>query len=793
MATATDRCEVCGLEDFILEDGFYYCTECGTKLLNKREIVDDEIDVGGHTFIRTEVVAGIQITSWEQMNYFLHGLTERLIELGAPEELKTTVLQIWCAYLNFAEIAFFRNTQHKRPRLDLKLLFNRDFRKRPKSKAKEPAEMTSRRRRKQTQDMLTAEQNAFSQSQKSDLESMNDPSPARIPLRFQFNSRARKRLQEELKLDEEHIEWHEQQAPPEATCHSFPYYGKKCNTNVDDWSYVHRKSVLFAILYLALNQVSSTIQISDLLRWWEEGHLPFQNLQQFLPEEIDPACYSDTIAHLAMGQTFYECRMLVSLMATDLGIVPIHPDLLPICCRFLSEMALPLDLAPYIAKVISISPAIKQTVGYTYFPKYELHAMKYILFIMKLLFGLDGVIETKLDCSTEKLNESILASSKLSKLFVWHEWQRYVTMRRIILEQLHYPTSHYRTQWIVNRPIDSDLFLSYFQSYAISDDDNMTGYKAGLIGTGHTLAKERIFHSLHTIIASATDKHSNKYSVQSRKHIQFDHSLEPQRSYFAEILNMNDNERQHVYIPEYMLTDHSKRTVAPFVNPMPLKKHILENQKVRLVTKTVKPTVKQIQMVSHKTHFANVVRYLNANKFAHVLHMDDSESSSCEDDNAESNILDYINSKTDKNHLSHGDMLRNTICRNILDELESNLRAADFAIVAKDTDLSWIKELKDEVYPFKNNPAVEEILPDEQRCCKTLPIALPNYYYWVNNTNTTNISHDDFEQRYFSTFPASFQFLLREAAYVTRCSTMELYLELNNLEKYVFDNYSRIK
>uniref|UniRef100_A0A182Y8R8 TATA box-binding protein-associated factor RNA polymerase I subunit B n=1 Tax=Anopheles stephensi TaxID=30069 RepID=A0A182Y8R8_ANOST len=83
-----DVCEVCGLEDFTLADGFYYCTECGTKLLHKREIAIDEINVGVQTTIRKDVKVERTITSWEQMNYFLRGLTERLIELGAPEELK---------------------------------------------------------------------------------------------------------------------------------------------------------------------------------------------------------------------------------------------------------------------------------------------------------------------------------------------------------------------------------------------------------------------------------------------------------------------------------------------------------------------------------------------------------------------------------------------------------------------------------------------------------------------------------------------------------------------------------
>ncbi|XP_052903075.1 TATA box-binding protein-associated factor RNA polymerase I subunit B [Anopheles moucheti] len=811
MDTANDTCEVCGLEDFTLENGFYYCTECGTKLYSKREIVDDDIDVGCHTTTRTEARQGNKISSWEQMNYFLHGLTARLVELGAPEELKMTVLQIWCAYLNNAEIAFFHKRQRKRPRLtlrnlkvDLKVMFNRSVPKRPRRRNEKSGEISLKRRRKQTLDMLKAEQDAFTQSQHSDLEStlsnlstsMRSSNSVQTPLDFQFNRRTRKRLLEELQLDEDCVQRHEQETPANVDCHTFPHLDVKGRRakEPDNWSFMQRKSILIAILSLGLNQVRSSIHAVDLIRWIEEGHLPFHDLRQYLPEGLDPDCYSETLSYLSSSyHGFVQYREAMSLIATDLGITPIHPDLSSICYRFLSELALPLDLVPYISKVIAIAPDIKPPAANAYFPKYELHAMKFILFIMKLLFGLDGVIETKLDLTNEKLNERIGASSKIPKLFVWHEWQRYVTMRRVILEQLHYPTSHSRSQSTVNRPIDNDIFLSFFESRAVSDDDNTTGYQAGLTGPSHTPAQERLFKNLHTIISSVTQKQSSLNGGQSRKHIEFDHSLEPQRTYFAEILKMDDTERQHVYIPEYMATDHSKRMTAPFVNPMPLKRQLLTNQKIRLVTKKIKPTVKHIQMVAYNTHIPYQEMYLRVNKFAHVLQMDNNESSSSEDGNAENNLLDYINSKTSEHHLSHEEILRNTLCHNTIAEMESNLRTADFKMRSKDEELAWLKELKGEVNPFKDNPTVKELLPDEQLCSETVKIALPNYYYWVKNGKLTYISLSVFEQDYFSTFPASFQFLLREAAYVTRCSMMDLYAELNELEKHIFKIYDRIK
>uniref|UniRef100_A0A182T2P3 TATA box-binding protein-associated factor RNA polymerase I subunit B n=1 Tax=Anopheles maculatus TaxID=74869 RepID=A0A182T2P3_9DIPT len=816
MATAGDICEVCGLEDFTLEDGFYYCTECGTKLLNKREIVEDDINVGAQTrILKAEVGPGRTITSWEQINYFLHGLTERLIELGAPEELKATVLQIWCAYLNIAEIAFFHKRQRKRPRLslknhrwDLKQLFNRDNPKKPKRKVKESDEISTKRKRKKTQEMLQAEQEeALTQSQTSDVEStmttlstsmQSSSNSAHTPLSYQFNRRARKRLLEEMHLNEEHVEWHEQEAPADASCHPFPFLGANRNftDRLNDWSSVHRKSMLIAILALALNQVRSSIQLADLIRWMEEGHLPLNNLRQFLPEGTDPVCYSETLAYMLQAHHGYiYCRVFTSLIAADLAIVPIEPDLSALCRRFLSELALPLDLEPLISKVIAIGPKIMRNHVYVYFPKYEIHAMKYILFVMKLLFGLDGRIENKLDSTTERLNERMGAASNMPKLFVWNEWQRYVTMRHIILEQLHYPTSHSRAQSKINRPIDKDLFLSFFESYVVPDDDNTTGYQAGYHRPTHKPAQERLFKNLHTVIASVTDKHTKLREKPTTQHIHFDHSMEPQRTYFAEILRMDDIERQNVHIPEYMLADHSERTITPFINPMHLKRQLMAHQRLRLVTKKIKPKVNRIQMVKYNSHLTNVEMYLMVNKFSHILPMDDDSDSSSgsEDSNIKGNIIDYINAKAEQQKLTPEQMLHKTLCQNAIEEMEINLRTAEFEVVAKDVELTWLKELTDNVNPFQNNPAVDETLPDDQHCSETIPFALPNYYYWVNNGNLRDISYEVFQQDYFSTFPASFQHLLQEAAYVTRCSMLDLYSELNELEKHFFKTYGRIK
>uniref|UniRef100_A0A182NGG2 TATA box-binding protein-associated factor RNA polymerase I subunit B n=1 Tax=Anopheles dirus TaxID=7168 RepID=A0A182NGG2_9DIPT len=794
-----DVCEVCGLSDFSLQDGGYYCNECGTKLLHKRELVGDGLDnIGLQIRTKQKIEYAGTLTSWEQLNYMLNGLSQRMVELGAPAEFKKTVLQLWCSFLRYSEVAFFSKRIRHRPlvplksrRSDLEHIFNRKAVGRPKKKTKSYDAPSKKQKRALSRSLMEAEAEELAHSQQSDLDStmstlsnsmQSSSTSCQPPLNFKFNSRARKHLMKELLVTEEHIEWHEEEAPLDATCHQIIYQsvGRNLMHDSNDWSLASRNTILIAILALALNQHRCPILMTDLLRWIEEGHLPFYNLKQYVPEGMDPACYTQTSEQLATGyQGFSNCKVITSMMGTDLGIVPVEPDLVALSQRFLSELALPLDFVPFIRKLIVIAPPISRSNLHCYFPSYELHAMKYILFVMKLLFGLDGVIEAKLDAATKKLNERFKPSCNQPKLFVWEEWQQYVAMRSVILEQLHYPTSHYRNQSVVNQPIDSELFLDFFASRITPDDDTTTGYQSTMPRSSYKPARERLFKNIHSVIALAIDSHQNQSIESTQKGIDFGHSLQPQQDYMTKILQMDDEARHYVHIPKYMYADHSSRTVAPFINPMALKKHFLEHDRVRLTMKDIQPSRKHIHMSKYKSHISNIELFLVRRKFCNVVEKDDSGSSDSGSNN-ESSIMDYIDARAEANRISPEDLFQNTLCQNALDELEADLQAS---INASDPIGVVLKDKR----------SLNEPLPDEHLCSDTVQIVLPNFYYWVNNGNLANITYEVFEHEYFSTFPPSFQFLLREAAYVTRCSPLALYNELNEIEKYFFKVYKRIK
>ncbi|XP_052863768.1 TATA box-binding protein-associated factor RNA polymerase I subunit B [Anopheles cruzii] len=778
-------CDLCGMGEFSLDGGFYYCNECGTKQNTRATMVDDFNETspwqGKMVRIKKDKTTN-KITSWEQMNHILYGMTEQLVELGAPNELKVTVLQIWCAYLRDAEVAFFSKRRRLRPRLslanhrcDLSLMFNRPV---PKGRISKRPDTTTelaskRRKRKLNQTLLEEEHSTNMSSQQSILDTtlsslsaslQSGSSSVQRPIAFKFNKRARHRLLNELRIDETHVEWHEQEAPMDAPCHSFtPLRGEQKVKNgfkTDDWSRINRQSVLFAILALALNQTESEIQMSDLGRWSDEGHFYMHDLRHYLPEGLDPECYSETLVRLQqmnprIGEN--EARVVASLLTLDLAITPRPVNLEALCRRYLGELELPADLMPYVVKLIALDLPNRSNDKMQCFPSYELQAMKYILFVMKLLFGLDGVIENKMDSTTKKLNDLLLRDNAQEQkpLFVWDEWQRYVTMRRIILEQLHFPTNCRQGQKVIGKPFDLDLFVDFMGSLVVPDDGDTSGFRANLRSKSFGPIVEQRSRNLDSVLASVNDKHCMEQTEdadgQSPRHLKFDASLQPKRSYLKAILSMDAEDLPPVHIPAYMNTRHSERTVEPFVNPTILKRHLLQNHNVRLVTKKIKVPIDHIRMEKYNTHKWNIMKYMSINHLTEAILTDEEKADDCGTD-----IVNHFQKRTEATFVSCDDLLQRVLCRNAIDELEISLRNA-------------IQEDSSESDPFHDNPPLREPLTDEDRCNKTVHIALPNYHYWTRDGSFREVSMADFELEYSNALPASFRFLLEEAADIWDC------------------------
>ncbi|XP_035782674.1 TATA box-binding protein-associated factor RNA polymerase I subunit B-like [Anopheles albimanus] len=817
MNRTLDVCEVCGLDSFTLDAGFYYCDECGTKLAIKCETVNDHFDDhdDGQQREVKQTETKHQISSWEQLNYILHGLTERLIELGAPAGLKRSVLQIWCGYLQKAEIAFFDKRKHSRPRLsllnqasDLKLIFNRSMKRTKKSPRirKDAKRSEKTRKRRLNQQLLEEEHSLQLLSQQSDLSTTLDSlsqqstlGDSKKPLSGRFNKHARKRLLDELHMDEEHVTWHEMEAPINSSCHSISTATKSNRVprgtvfSVNDWTRMNRRSVLLAILALGLNHVGSSIMLSDLWRWHEEGHLYFHDIKRYLPDSIDPESYSETISHLTrIHCSEEEVRKCATRIVRNSLIKPRQPDLAALCLRYLGELVLPYDLMSCVTKLITISPPrwASSTWNATYFPNYEISAMQYILCAMKLLFALDGATEDKLDTATKKLNDLLLppAPGKQKPLFVWSEWQRYVAMRRIILDQMHFPTHYMQVDVINGKPtFDSTLFVDFMESMVVPDEFETSGYRSN---NNNGPITERRLRNLHSILSSIAEKHQREAQgkVKPSRHYEFDPSMQPRRSYMKEILAMNAADRASIYIPAYMWTDHSERVVAPFVNPVPLKKYLLRQFKVRLVTKRTKPIIGHIQMEKYCTVEGKIERYIRRHDLIQVLLTNGDHDNDGTDDDPSitkgKDILDYLENRITAKQQNKDELLRHVLHRNAINDL-----ALAYCLTAT----GEIEQVADTINPFEGNPPLLETLEGEETCASKVHIALPSYHYWTRDGSYDILHLDCSVEQYFSSLPASFLFLLKEAAAVASCPMQELYHDLRQLEERIFRFYDQIK
>lgn len=73
-------------------------------------------------------------------------------------------------------------------------------------------------------------------------------------------------------------------------------------------------------------------------------------------------------------------------------------------------------------------------------PNYEARAISYILFAMKVLFGMDDDRETKISNSAREINKRLPESPELN-LFVVEDWLKMLKVRQLAVERLHMPSA----------------------------------------------------------------------------------------------------------------------------------------------------------------------------------------------------------------------------------------------------------------------------------------------------------------------------------------------------------------
>ncbi|XP_030578173.1 TATA box-binding protein-associated factor RNA polymerase I subunit B [Archocentrus centrarchus] len=215
---------------------------------------------------------------------------------------------------------------------------------------------------------------------------------------------------------------------------------------------------MLALIYLALVWSREALTLSDLLRLVNEGHVPYVNAHEQLPEEIkvsgrDAVLFrSETVpSHRSLRK---ETETLVQFLQLP-AFPPIgpqtllHPALLTL--RYLTDANLPDELHPWVCRLMELTGMADETLhtfdphSHPALPQYDLQAAALIIITMKLFFGLD-------DHTEWDLSNDVQQSSSAGDMFNLRRWYKLMQAALIRAQQRRNQDTA-RRQWKAKKPI----------------------------------------------------------------------------------------------------------------------------------------------------------------------------------------------------------------------------------------------------------------------------------------------------------------------------------------------------
>nr|CAD7195926.1 unnamed protein product [Timema douglasi] len=483
-------CPVCSGSNYYKEAGFYFCNECHTQSQDIREeVLEDQAGAYIHsTTIKSSASSDGKYTkdydwtTWEGYNFILKGLVDELISCGAPPNLKTVVLQLWVMYLKRLRIAFFSKKKEALPRLGLQyhakdaqlihgISKNRLRRKKPRKR--KPVEAVSGKSDsankfsdkdagssdgdkslgsnvsiknvKSKKALATAEYETYRSDNQDDVlsfldDTFNTDGPRSVSSNVSTRSHNSSHISISLH-DRKRIKYRKHKLKvPRAKLYDIQ--------EKTDPRFLSR-SRLVVILYLGLRLTQSDIFLGDILRWITEGVLSYHNVSHFFPnvyhiKGMDGIIFGPIIKE----PSHFSLRVIGAKMAELIAVTTVPPpDILALVRRYILELQLPDQLLTYVKRLFAVSvPVLKFNTNCI--PNYEARAMAFIIVVLKLLLGLDGVTEHKISVTARKIN--MLLGTEEPLLFVWDDWVKYIECRKAFVSLYHFPTKHslYRDSYL---------------------------------------------------------------------------------------------------------------------------------------------------------------------------------------------------------------------------------------------------------------------------------------------------------------------------------------------------------
>lgn len=210
-------------------------------------------------------------------------------------------------------------------------------------------------------------------------------------------------------------------------------------------------SVIWAMVYTALNLDDSDFQYSHLIRFIREGRL-CDDCIKFIPKELDVGSILwRRMSNRKHFPTVYRIRSVSFNLFKQLDLgKPNVPNMRNILERFVKELCLPEDFKDIVFSLMHKIPFKDFLLEAKRIVNFESVAMAYIVIALKIAFGLDDEYEVTISDAVEKINECNNAmkaykfdmfEEKTDRLFSFREWANFLMFRKMVLVKYYFPFS----------------------------------------------------------------------------------------------------------------------------------------------------------------------------------------------------------------------------------------------------------------------------------------------------------------------------------------------------------------
>lgn len=512
---------------------------------------------------------------------------------------------------------------------------------------------------------------------------------------------------------------------------------------------------------MALNHTDDEIQLGDLIRFFREGHLTFQNITSESSEnEINKILFKNQISRSDGAFPSHKAlRQISLLLKKEIGFEFKIPDMRALCKRYVDELCLPPDICKMVDVLFNDCPPqfglnVKKQIQKV--PNFEGRAMASIIFILKLLFGLDDKREHLISSSSSALNTIICEKdSTRQKLFVWNDWVEYIETRHSILIQCHYPTAFKFNPY-------SDSMTHLYVDYLLQQKEK------GLFNAKWRHWVPIQYKGIPTIFEDIIKLHATENTIRSRSFNQaFEASLTPKRSYMEELLRCPSD----IFIPKFMKIEHNQRDIQSFLESTNLKSFFDQHQ-IKLVTNKLEgnKNITFMGLFKNPPSIQNTYdRYnFDISTKEWLQNLKKLEINAAKEKKpdlepikvaGEKNLMKIKqNNRKGKEKNKH----RKTKCqpRISISNNNGNMPASDM-------------ETDDDEYEENNIAPLERV-----------SLSISNFDYWMQLSNLENVTLENFVS-VRKKLPKTFQWLLQKCADLTESDELELYNQLIIIEYYL--------